>query len=155
MTNPFGRPPKYDLIEQAKAITEWSKKDDATALCQFCDQQDVSPTYIYEWRDKSPDFSEALKKAQNRLAIRLRSLLHHAPKGKEKYNYGLFMAELGSHDKFYHDYQEGLKDRASERSKAIENTKQTTYNIMVPHGLAIGSNVSASPVSTEPDQSSK
>lgn len=149
---PAGRPPIYNLDDEAKAIEEWSKKDDATALCQFCDERDILPSYIYEWRDKSENFSVSLKKAQNRIAARMRQMLHDK---KKPYNYGLFMAELGFHDRFYHDYQEELKDKDAKRKKDIEGAKQSTYNIMVPNDLAIGSNVSTASVSNQPDKGAK
>lgn len=147
---PGGRPPIYDMIEQAKALEEWSKKDDSTALCQFCVEQDIYPDYIYDWRDKSPEFSTALKKAKTRIASRLRKMLNAGTT-----NYGLFMAELGFHDKFYHDYQESLKDAHANRSKDIEGSKKTTYNIMVPNGLATGSNIPAEGLSVTPSKGSK
>lgn len=152
MANPVGRPPIYDLKEQAKAIEEWSKLDNATALVQFCNKQDICPDYIYDWRDKSPEFSEALKKAKSRIAERIRSKLHD----KEKpYNYGLFMSEIGFHDKFHHDYQESLKDADAARKKAIEGAKQSQITMLVNHDLAAGSDISAKAIPEKRDKGSK
>lgn len=152
MSNPVGAPPLYNLKEQAKALDDWSKKENATALVQFCNQQDIYPDYIYEWRDKCPEFATALKKAKSRIAERLRRQLHD----KEfPYNYGLFMSEIGFHDKFHHDYVESIKDADAVRKKSIEGAKQSTYNIMVPHDLAAGSNISAKALPEERNQSPK
>jgi hypothetical protein len=41
------------------------------------------------------------------------------------------------------------------RKKAIEGAKQTTYNIMVPHDLAAGSNISAQAIPEEHNKSAK
>ena len=148
----LGRPPIYDLEQQAKDLDEWSKTDNATALVQFCNKQDITPDYIYEWRDKNSSFSTALKKAKSRIAERIRSKLHE----KERpYNYGLFMSEIGFHDKFHHDYQESLKDAEAARKKAIEGAKQSTYYITVPHDLAAGSNISAQAIPEERDKGAK
>ena len=45
------------------------------------------------------------------------------------------------------------KVRLKQMTPEDETQRQTTYNIMVPHGLAIGSNVPTAPISTEPNQS--
>jgi hypothetical protein len=149
---PGGRPPIYNMIEQAKAIEEWSKTDNATALVQFCNLQDIEPSYIYDWRDKSPEFSSALKKAKSRIAERIRKQLHDK---QFPYNYGLFMAEIGFHDPFHHDYTEGIKDADAKRKKDIEGAKQSTYNIVVPNDLSVGTNISASPISNPTDKGSE
>ena len=65
------------------------------------------------------------------------------------------MSEIGAHDKFYHDYHESIKDADAQRKKAIEGAKQSTYNIVVPHDLAIGANLPASAISKENTSSSK
>ncbi len=147
-----GRPPIYDLDKEAEELEKWSKTDNATALCQFCNLRDIYPDYIYEWRDKSPQFSTSLKKAKSRIAERLRKKLHDK---LEPYNYGLFMSEIGFHDQFHHDYHESLKDKETARKKSIENSKQTTYNIMVPHDLAIGSHISAEAISKTDNKGSE
>ncbi len=152
MANPVGRPPTYNLHEQALAIEEWSKTDNATALVQFCNKQDIEPSYIYLWRDSNDEFCASLKKAKSRIAERIRERLG----AKEKpYNYGLFMAEIGFHDPFYHDYTEGLKDADAKRKKDIEGAKQSTYYITASNDLTTGADLSASPVSNTPDKSSK
>lgn len=146
---PAGRPPEYDLTKQAKDLEVWSKKEDSTALCQFCVEQDIWADYIYEWDARSEEFSKALKKARMRIAARLRKKLHDKT---FPYNYGLFMSELGSHDKFHHDYVESIKDNDAKRRREIEGSKQSTYYITVPHELAIGSNI---PTASVPDINNK
>ncbi len=152
MVHAGGRPPEYDLVEQANALEKWSKTDNATALVQFCNLQDIEPSYVYIWRDKSPEFCSALKKAKSRISERLRNKLHDKQK---PYNYGLFMAEIGFHDQFHHEYTESIKDSEAKRRKDIEGAKQSTYNIMVPHDLSVGANISASPLSNSSDKSSE
>lgn len=108
----------YDLDEETRALDQWSKRDDAVALVHFCVERDIYAQRVYEWRDKSPSFAEALKRAQTRIAARVRDKLQ-----KNETNYGLFMREIGYHDKFLHDYEEGIKDKDAKRAKAIEEVK--------------------------------
>lgn len=132
MSYRFGRPIEVDYSEMANLLVEWSKKDNATALVQFCNLHQTYPQKIYEWRDASEDFSEALKIAKSNLAERLRERLE-----KKDANYGLFMSEIGFHDQFYHDYQESLKDAEAIRRKSIEGSKQPTTLIFqsnIPDG---------------------
>ena len=109
----------YDLEAETKALDEWSKKDKATALCQFCVERDIHAQRLYEWRDASPAFAETLNKAKLRIATRLREKLHDK---KKPYNYGLFQREIGFHDKFLNDYEEEVKDKDEKRrASALRN----------------------------------
>ena len=147
-----GRPPTYNVSEQAKALRDWSMTDNATALCQFCTKQDICADNIYDWRDRNEEFAEELKKAKLRIASRLREKLHNKT---FPYNYGLFMSEIGYHDKFHHDYSESIKDADAKRKKDIEGAKQSHYTIVVPNDLTVGADLSASPVSNPPDKSTQ
>lgn len=148
-----GRPPTYDAEEQAQALLEWSKTDNATALVQFCNKQDINPDLIYDLRDRSPVFAEALKKAKSRIAERLRLKLHdkHKP-----YNYGLFMAEIGFHDKFHHDYVEGLKDKEAERKSKVAANSGIPFILRVDKdGIGAGIDISTETVSDSDNQSAE
>lgn len=110
--NQFAAGSSYDIEAETKALDEWSKRKDATALCQFCVERDTYAQRIYEWRDSNPKFAETLKIAKMRIASRMRSQLHDK---KNPYNYGLFMRDIAFHDAFTHDFEEGLKDKDAER----------------------------------------
>ncbi len=104
----------YNLKKEALALDKWSKTDEATALCQFCNQRNIYAQRLYEWRDESPDFAETLKIAKSRIAERLRTRMHEGT-----YNYGLFMSEIGFHDTFHHDYLDAHKVREHELKKLL------------------------------------
>lgn len=108
----------YDLNDEARALDEWSKRDDALALVDFTTERDIWPQRIYEWRDKSPLYADVLKKVKGRIASRQRKLLH-----ENKYNYGLFMREIAFHDPFLHMFEDGEKDKDAKRAKSIEEVK--------------------------------
>ena len=123
-----GRPSKTDLPAMAKALDEWSKRDDALHLGEFSLEQDEYPQRLYEWRDKNPEFAECLKKARARIALRLRKRLHNK---QNPYNYGLFMWEIGYYDQLidnHHDQKEIFK--ANLKSKSDENTAPPQQSII-------------------------
>jgi hypothetical protein len=112
----------YDLDAEADALDAWSKRDDALALCGFCVERDIYAQRVYEWRDSSPKFAETLNKAKMRIAHRQRQKLHDKD---NPYNYGLFMREIGFHDKFIHDHETSEKDADARRGKEIaENASE-------------------------------
>lgn len=115
-----GRHSMEDFELRCKQIEEWSKQDNATALCQFCNSLDTYPDKIYEWRDSSEIFAKSLKRAQSRIAERLRNKLHDKT---FPYNYGLFMSEIGFHDKFHYNYTESIKDNDNQRRMQLEEHK--------------------------------
>jgi hypothetical protein len=116
MTN-IGRPRTIDYLDMAKKLDAWSKLETSTAFCQFADHVDTYQEAIYEWKDKDETFAYTLKKAQTRLAIRLRKLVSADVK---PYNYGLFMREISFHDKSIHNYEQSLKEADHERAKDLE-----------------------------------
>lgn len=118
----------FDLTEMASKLDVWSLKEDSTALIQFAALEKLHPDYVYRWSDSSDEFKEALEIAKSRIAVRLRKLLNDKDR--------LIMMELGFHDKFFHDYQESLKDRAAERQAKIENNKQPIHVTMTDYSKA-------------------
>lgn len=128
----------YDIEAEAAALDEWSKRCNATALCQFCVERDIYAQRIYEWRDQSKSFAAILKKAKMRIAARLRDKLHDKD---NPYNYGLFQREIGQHDIFLHDFEESVKDKEADRrakalkneSRAIEEEKQKVLEEVQRH----------------------
>lgn len=113
---PAGRPPEKSNEEWARLLDEWSKKPDATEMCFFCAENDTYPEKIYELRDRSPEFSQTLKKARQRVAARN----HRAVEAGTK-NYGVFMRTIGMYDQSLHDYEESVKDRDAVRGKLSQN----------------------------------
>lgn len=117
---------RYDLNQMAIDLDNWSKRPDAFALCEFCVEQDIYAQRIYDWRDESILFAEVLKKVKMRLAARLRKSLHDKD---NPYNYGLFMREIASHDKFLHDFEREEKAYDASLKKNQEEEKELTINV--------------------------
>jgi hypothetical protein len=111
-----GRPPERDVQEWVKALDDWSQKEEATALCQFCVEQNTYADKVYELRNRYVEFSDALKKAKIRLAQRLRAKLHDK---ENPYNYGLFMRDIPCHDQFVRDHEREEKEEELERKKRL------------------------------------
>jgi len=123
-----GRPSKQDIPAMAKAIEEWSKRDDAFHLGEFSLEYDEYPQRLYEWRDKSSVFAEALKRAKTRIALRLRKKLHDKA---NPYNYGLFMRELP----FYDEMLDAFEDAKEERKITLK-AKLEAQSIVSPDAIA-------------------
>jgi len=65
-----GRPPVYDWIKEAQDLDEWSQSEDATTLYDFTDKKPYLASQLVDFAACSPKFSEALKKAKERIARR-------------------------------------------------------------------------------------
>ena len=85
MVHPGGRPCIYDKIAEAKALDEWSKRDDALTLLSFCNQRNFSDDYLAVWEKECPEFSRALKQAKNRIGER-----RELKANKGEFNYGIY-----------------------------------------------------------------
>lgn len=57
----MGRPPKYDK-EICKKVISLGKQ--GYSLTQIALELDIARSTLYEWRDKYPDFSDAIKKGR-------------------------------------------------------------------------------------------
>ena len=57
----MGRPPKYDK-EICKQVISLGKQ--GYSLTQIALELDIARSTLYEWRDKYPEFSDAIKKGR-------------------------------------------------------------------------------------------
>lgn len=90
-----GIKPIYNMEDEAKAIEEWSKLYSSIHLAEFALSRGTYAVRLYEWRDKSVVFAEALHRAKDRLAQRLRQMMN-AP--NSSYNEKLFHRDISCHD---------------------------------------------------------
>ena len=144
----FGRPAMYDLKKLAEHLDEWSKDYRNWDLCKWVDEADVDPTSPSQWAKNDDDFRKAWNKAKNRIAARRTEMATI-----EELPMGIYNKYQHNYDVMHHEFEEETKDRDAARKKDIEGSKQSTYQILVPHDLAIGSNLSAAPLSNKSDQS--
>jgi hypothetical protein len=64
-----GRPPKYDLIQEAKDLLEFSKQESCWTLEDFTDDKEYCASELSYFAKRSIEFSKALKKAKERISI--------------------------------------------------------------------------------------
>ncbi len=67
--NQGGRPSKYDLIKEAQELLEWSKSSNSLCLYQFTFDKPYLAVQLTEFAQKNEEFSLALKKAKERIAV--------------------------------------------------------------------------------------
>lgn len=65
-----GSPPKYDLSKEAADLLEWSLLPDSTSLYAFTDKKPYWAEQLCQFAKQSVEFSSALRKAKDRIALR-------------------------------------------------------------------------------------
>ena len=90
-----GPPPVTDYEKEAALLLEWCQKDDSIHLAQFTLSRNTYATKLYEWRDRSPVFAEALKIAKDFITMRIREKLNNPLKN---YDRMLAMRDITAHD---------------------------------------------------------
>lgn len=65
-----GAPEKYDLEKEAQDLLDWSKKDNSFSLYDFTDPKDYAAKDLSYFASRSIVFSDALKKAKERISRR-------------------------------------------------------------------------------------
>ncbi len=145
-----GAPRTHDRDAIAKELIEWAKKPDSINLNKFCCTREppLSPSVVIRWTKECDKFRQSYETAKAFLGARREEWLNSETLHVKAYdlnaaNYDLFLKE---ERKEQAAYESSLK-------KDEEGAKQSTYNIMVPNDLAIGSNIPASPVSNKSNKS--
>jgi len=123
--NPCGRPREFDLVEWADKFYQWSLKDSALQISEFCADNDIGIDRIYAWRDKDPLFAETLMAVRAKLAAR-RSKLVNSTFGKlndkdyqmyqRYYDYG-----LNKHHRDEQEFEYKLKKEVETAPVTIEH----------------------------------
>jgi len=144
-----GRPPT-DLVKLAADLIEWSYLPDSLNLIGFSSPRKFSVTRLADYAAKDKDFSDALLLAkenisQNRFKAACLKIMPEV----------FYTRCEGLYDPLYHKYDRDQKKFDADLRKDIEGSKQSTYNIVVPHDLAIGTNIPTSTISKEVHSSSK
>jgi hypothetical protein len=109
-----GRPSGVDLLAMTKALLEWAEKEDSLQMIEFCADMNTYPQRIYEWRDASVEFAEALFIARAKIAKRILKKTNDG-----KFNSSIYHRVMSQYDGFTHDYEEDAKDREYERKKSL------------------------------------
>lgn len=123
MVNVGGRPRlNLDLDKEAEALLEWANKKDSIHLAQFAKLRGTYATKLYEWRDESQTFSEALKAAKDMIALNAREKPIDSA-----YTERLKMRDVSQHDALYRVYDHEEKDLDSARKQ-----KEIKAAVMTP-----------------------
>jgi len=138
-----GRPPT-DLIKLAEELIEWSYTPQALNLIGFSSPRKFTVTRLADYAVKDEAFSDALRLAKENISLNRFNASCAKLMPEVYYNRCEAM-----YDPLYNAFSKEEKRYESELRKKEESSKQSTYNIMVPHDLAIGANISAEAVSKE------
>jgi hypothetical protein len=113
MVHPGGRPPlEVDFEQESNLLLSWAGKKDSIHLAQFAKERGTYATKLYEWRDKSPQFAEALKVAKDTIALNAREKPLDS-----SYTERLKMRDISQHDSLYRIYDHEEKDLDSDRKR--------------------------------------
>lgn len=142
-------PPKEECIKLGEDLVQWATEETDDIRTSFSFWYSLKHSIIYEeWKllKIKPEFKPYYEKARAALA----SKLH-----KQQLEKGLSHRYIGMYDRELAEHEKEIADEDATRKKSIEGAKQSIYNIMVPHDLAAGSNISAQAVPEERNKSSK
>lgn len=117
----MGRPPEYDLNEEAAALEEWAKKDDSIYMLEFAILREYPAQYLSEWAKKDANFCISFKKAKQQIAARQMKKVQTG-----EFNYGVFQRMAGFHDSLLHEYEDSLKVREYELKQKVAEATPTT-----------------------------
>jgi len=141
-----GRPRMHDRNQIAKDLIEWAKLDDSINLNAFCCSREpfINPRKISEWAKEDDWFKEAYETAKAFIGARRERKLNTNQLHVKAYDLNATV-----YDHFLKEEKRQQAEFESNLKKQEEGSKQTTYNIMVPHDLAIGANLPASAISNK------
>lgn len=142
--------PSTDLKKLAQELIEWSYSPEALNLIGFSSPRRFSVTRLADYAAKDKSFSEALQLAKENIAQNR----FHAANANTMIPAFYTRCE-GMYDPLFHKYDNDEKDKDAARRKDIEGSKQSTYNIVVPNDLAVGTDISAKKVPNKANSRSK
>lgn len=111
--NEGGRPPKYDLEQEARDLLEWSLLDNATTLYKFTNEKDYCASELCEFARRSDVFAAALKKAKERIGDRREDQANDGI-----LNYGIWNRWAPVYSDMLHQHEDELEERKHQRALA-------------------------------------
>ena len=109
--NQGGRPPKYDLEQEAQDLLDWSKLDNSICLHGFVDDKEYVPEQLCQFAKQSEVFSLALKKAKSRICKRREEMCNDG-----LMNYGVWAKSANLYNVLGHEYEDSLEERKQQRA---------------------------------------
>jgi hypothetical protein len=142
-------PSKEECIALGEDLVKWATEETKDLRTSFSFWYALKHNLIHEqWKlmKQKDEFRPYYEKARAALTHKLHT---------QQIEKGLSHRYIGLYDRDLRDHEAEVADEDAARKKAIEGAKQSTYNIMVPHDLAAGSNISAQAIPEERNKSSK
>ncbi len=151
------RPREYDRDKIADDLIEWAKNNpDCLTIPHFATSIGLNSEILLNWCKDDDEFRRKYKTAKEIIGLnRLNATRIVDETEKKRLDKSIYQGTLHHFD---YDSKYDMRDEKKFESslrKDEEGAKQSTYNITVPHDLAIGSNIPASTISNKSDSSSK
>lgn len=126
-----GAPRKYDLLQEAAELLEWSKQDNALRLYDFTNDKDYPTQRLEAFAKQEPIFLDALIIAKNRLANRREQHANDNMLSPAVYNK---TSHIYDHEMRYTD--EDIKDRDFKRRlKLMEKELEKKASMEIGKGM--------------------
>ncbi len=141
-----GRPrdvsfPPEQMIELGKEMVQWVKDNKPLHIKQWYSIQKMFTYNQWKTMQVCKEFFPYYEQALNIISIQY---IDKTSNIRDSVSHRFLRAYF----KDVREQEDEDADRETERKRSIENTKQTNFTIVVPHGLASGANI---PTSTIPD----
>lgn len=143
--HPGGAPRIHDRMKIVQDFVEFARNNPTClTVPMFTSTIGISSALMRKWASECSQFSATFDLGKeiigiNRLNATNEKLLERS----------IYSQVIGNYDLDVNIYQREEKRFESELRKKEESSKQTTFNIVVPHDLAIGANISTEDVSKE------
>lgn len=143
-----GRPKEHDRIQVGLDMVKWATNNPtALTVPMYAVSIGLHSGILRNWCTEDEQFHALYMQAKEQIGInRLKSTLSDAEK---KLDSSIYRAHVGNYDIDINQYAREEKAYESNLRKQEENVKKTNYHVSVSHGLAIGADISTSPISTE------
>lgn len=145
-----GRPKKYDLLEEAKALDQWSQKEDSFSLYEFTDLKDYCASDLSCFAKECEEFRISLKKSKERISIRRERAVN-----KNAFNYGIWNRNARVYDSLLKQSEDQDADKEAERKKDIASSNPSQIIVVSNDKLASGINLPAERLSDPSNQSTQ
>jgi hypothetical protein len=129
--------PAYDKMAIGREFVKWATNNpDALTVPMFAVSKGLHSGILRAWALEDKEFSALFKEAKEQIGInRLRS------SQSGQLDSSIYRAHIGNYDIDLNEYIREEKKFDSDLKRQEEGARQTTINLQVPHGLAIGSNI--------------
>lgn len=149
-----GRPKEYDRIQIGKDFVNWATNNpEALTVPMFAVSIGLHSGIMRNWAREDEGFRALFMQAKEQIGInRLKATLSTS---ETKLDSSIYRAHVGNYDADINQYMREEKEFESSLREKEEGSKKSTYVIEVPAGLAIGSNIPTTSISTQSDKSIK